>query len=491
MSDPANADSSPPPRERRTGRGRRARAPQGLLRALGILGWDRLEPIVLAALATESPLLLVGPHGSAKTLLLARLAEALGLDHRHYNASLLNFDDLIGFPVPQEGRLVYLQTPSTIWDAASVCFDEVSRCRPDLQNKLFPLVYDRVVQGVPLPKLRHRWAAMNPPPRQDDRPGAGDSIHEYAGTEPLDVALADRFAFIVTVPSLGELNRADQLQLLRTQGQVAADAAPRLAQAVAAIAARLPAIDAELRPGAAEYVHVIAGKLATAGHPVSARRAVQLTRNIVAVRAAMAAADEQAVVEDAFVAAVRCSLPDAAWGRPPQPTTVLAAHKAAWEIAKLDADSALRRVLTEGNPLRRIGAALGLPVGSPEAGPVIADAFAMLPRPARLACAAVLMPRLAHRTDLPAATIEAVAQDYALVAEEGISTVDVLRYGQDWKREVLSGFVPTLDRSTERGRVLLNAAVALVVSNEPFEPSVLAAAYDDAAGALALARGKR
>jgi MoxR-like ATPase len=104
-------------------------ARRGLLRALGIAGWDALEPAILAALATESPLLLVGPHGSAKTLLLARLAEALGLAFRHYNASILSFDDLLGYPVPQDGRLVYLETPATIWQAEAVLFDEVSSCR--------------------------------------------------------------------------------------------------------------------------------------------------------------------------------------------------------------------------------------------------------------------------------------------------------------------------------------------------------------------------
>ena len=40
------------------------RAP--LLRGLGIVGWDALELAILAALATESPLLLLDAHGSAK-----------------------------------------------------------------------------------------------------------------------------------------------------------------------------------------------------------------------------------------------------------------------------------------------------------------------------------------------------------------------------------------------------------------------------------------
>jgi len=140
--------------------GRAASSEQpGLLRSLGIAGWGALEPAILAALATESPILLIGPHGTAKTLLLQRLAEALGLAFRHYNASILSFDDLLGYPVPQDGRLVYLQTPATIWEAEAVLFDEVSRCRPELQNKLFPLIHERVAQGLPLTRLRHRDAS--------------------------------------------------------------------------------------------------------------------------------------------------------------------------------------------------------------------------------------------------------------------------------------------------------------------------------------------
>src|SRR5690348_2037121 len=67
---------------------------RSLLRPLEIVGYDTIEPALLAALATEEPLLLVSDHGAAKTLLLCRLAEALGLELRHYNASLLQFDDL-------------------------------------------------------------------------------------------------------------------------------------------------------------------------------------------------------------------------------------------------------------------------------------------------------------------------------------------------------------------------------------------------------------
>ena len=68
-----------------------------ILASLGVLGLEDIEPAILAALVQEEPLLLVGPHGTGKSYLLNRLATALGLAQRHYNASLLNFDDLVGY----------------------------------------------------------------------------------------------------------------------------------------------------------------------------------------------------------------------------------------------------------------------------------------------------------------------------------------------------------------------------------------------------------
>ena len=128
--------------------------PRGWLTRLGLIGLSSIEAPLLAALATEAPLLLIGPHGTAKSLLLTRIAEALGLEFRHYNASLLNFDDLVGFPVPGVDRsLEYIKTPASIWGASAVIFDEISRCRPDIQNKLFPIIHERRVQGILLDDL--------------------------------------------------------------------------------------------------------------------------------------------------------------------------------------------------------------------------------------------------------------------------------------------------------------------------------------------------
>ncbi len=73
---------------------------------LGAQGLEGIAPILLAALATEEPLLLIGPYGTAKSLLLTRVASALGLEFLHHIASLINFDDLDRFPLPGKvGRL--------------------------------------------------------------------------------------------------------------------------------------------------------------------------------------------------------------------------------------------------------------------------------------------------------------------------------------------------------------------------------------------------
>lgn len=82
---------------------------------LGIYGWSHLDPIILASLALEAPLLLVSSHGMEKSQLIERVADALHLDFRHYNASLLNYDDLVGFPVPDNGQLRFIAVPGAIW----------------------------------------------------------------------------------------------------------------------------------------------------------------------------------------------------------------------------------------------------------------------------------------------------------------------------------------------------------------------------------------
>ena len=447
------------------------------LRALGIAGWDALEPAILAALATESPLLLVGPHGSAKTLLLQRLAEALGLAFRHYNASILSFDDLLGYPVPQDGRLVYLETPATIWQAEAVLFDEVSRCRPELQNKLFPLIHEKVAQGIPLTRLKHRWAAMNPPPQQGAR-----GTFEYEGAEPLDVALADRFAFVLEAPSLDQLERGRPKASPPRPGPPERDAAqdaPGSRRAHEGRRSPRPSAScARRRPSTS-----------TSSPRSSPPRAIPSPRAAPSPSSATSkprgppkarSKSEPKHLEDSFYSAARTSLPDAAWGRPVEGHVLLAAHKAAWEAAKLQKDAPERALLVETDPLKRIALALTLDLPAAEAGAVIADGFSALSRPERLVTSAVLFPRLAAKPDLPGSAIEAVADAYATVARSSPQSVVVRKGGNDWKREILGTKLAELDPSSPRDQVLQNAAVVLMADDERFDLAALKAAWERA-----------
>ena len=254
-----------------------------ILRALGVVGLDAIEPVILAALATEAPLLLVGPHGTAKSLLLSRLCEALGLEWRHYNTSLLNYDDLVGYPLPDaEGRLRFIETPASIWNAEAVFLDEISRCRPDIQNRLFPIIHERKVLGLPLPRLRYRWAAMNPPADAesfDDDP--------YAGSVRLDDALADRFPFIVRLPSFAELTPSDRDAVIRQRlGSVTPEASQALRDRITTVRRGAAELEAVCGPLIARYVDAIAVLAGEAGWSLSGRRATMLFGNIVAVTAA-------------------------------------------------------------------------------------------------------------------------------------------------------------------------------------------------------------
>ena len=317
-------------------------------RRLGLYGLGGIAPVLVAALATEEPLLLIGPHGTAKSLLLTRVAAALGLEFRHYNASLLNFDDLVGFPLPgKDGRLEYIKTPAAVWGAGAVIFDEISRCRPDIQNKLFPIIHERRVQGISLEGLRYRWAAMNPPSTEDDDNG-------YLGSEPLDTALADRFAFVVEMPGWNALNEAEQLAIISaTDLTPSAEDTKVLTNALARARAGLPAIRLSLGEGVASYVRTLTALLAQAGIILSPRRAGMIYRTVLAVNAAALALDPGTSASDAALLAVRNALPQRAQGIPVAEVKLLAAHRDAWRFANINPNDPLKAILCSADPLER------------------------------------------------------------------------------------------------------------------------------------------
>ncbi len=360
-------------------------------------------------------MLLIGPHGTGKSYLLERLSAALELEWRHYNCALLNFDDLVGYPLPDgRGGLQYVQTPASVWGAEAVFLDEISRCRPDLQNKLFPIIHERRVQGILLEKLVYRWSAMNPPLREED-----DPAHGYRGSEALDLALADRFAFVIEMPSWQQFSEGQQQQVILARGEEEVDpaAARALRGRIAAGRSLLPRLHAELAGRLAVYVRLAAALLHQADIVLSPRRCGMLLRNIVAVHAARLASEPAAQLRESALLALTHSLPHRAGeGRPPDRVKLLAAHREAWKVSDLEADDPRRLLLMEPDPLRRaLWAARVESLPGPDFSTVVADALAALPPGGRHALAFELFTSGAAGR-LVAAVAEQCGQLYARVA---------------------------------------------------------------------------
>jgi|GEM_PF-213488 len=423
--------SAKPPTKRRAAT-KKPRAPKPLpsllTGPLGLEGWTALEPIILASLASTEPLLLVGRHGAAKSFLLERLAEALRLEFRCYNASLIDYDDLVGIPMPDEdGKgLHYISTPTSIWDAEVVFVDEISRTRPDLANKLFPIIHERRVQGIDLERLRHRWAAMNPPAPEDDEGGIdeGNSELQYLGVEPLDPALADRFTFLIEVPDWADLTGAEQTRLLVDQFRGKHEFAVDLPTLVAEAKRLFEVLSADLPERLAAYFLSLGKVRANAKlRPFSTRRMATLLRATLALQAARVAlargADPTTQPQDvdwctSLWLAVQHGDPDLAAVGAIDRAKQLALHRQAWKLSGLEADDPWRSLLEVSDPLERVALALRLGGGlTPEdLGRLALDALTSAEHDGlRTATALALYLGLQRVHGLPAVVVETLAQD--------------------------------------------------------------------------------
>lgn len=173
------------------------------LEKMGIYGMEEVEDFILASLVTGDPLLLVGDVGSAKTLLSRKIAESLNLKFHAYDASKALFEDVIGFPNPEDfekGEINYVPTPISIWDKEFILIDEISRAEPQMQNKWLEVIRERKIMGVKLKNLKYIFGAMNPP--------------DYLGTNYLDRAFAGRFAFIIEVPSISKMQEKEMKKII-------------------------------------------------------------------------------------------------------------------------------------------------------------------------------------------------------------------------------------------------------------------------------------
>ena len=408
-----------------------------LTKPLGLLGWDKLEPVLLAALATSEPLLLIGKHGTAKSFLLERLAQALGLTYRFFNASLVNYDDLVGIPVPnaQQTSLHYISTPTAIWEAEVVFIDELNRTRPDLQNKLFSIIHEKRVQGVQLEKLRYRWAAMNPPPTDDQAPG-----EVYLGAEPLDPALADRFGFLIEVPDWCDLSEADKNVLLTDQFRGRHEFPVNVPALVARTTATFELLCAK-PPDLCGYFVALETQMRASGTRLSSRRLSMLYRTALGIHAARMTLAQEAGEghlipkwETTLFLAIAHGHPGLACG-PIDRGTLLALHRQAWNIAGLKHGDPWKELLNIADPVERVVVAskAGFPLSETDLSSLVLEAVAAQPnRELRSALSLALYLKLRSSRKIAATAAETLASQLARVLQPAMTTHQV--YGQQLNR---------------------------------------------------------
>lgn len=193
-----------------------------ILEQLGIYGIpESTENSILASLTLGDPALLIGAPGTCKSDCAQMIGSALRertkkkypddaskwLSFQIYDASKLEYEDLLGIPNPtamSQGRMEFIRTPTTIWGKTLVCYDEFNRTNPDRQSNLLEHIRSRRMQGIPT-GTKFILAAMNP---------YGDT-----GTEELSDALVDRFLFYLEFPEFSDFHDNTKDAVIEKIGQ--------------------------------------------------------------------------------------------------------------------------------------------------------------------------------------------------------------------------------------------------------------------------------
>jgi MoxR-like ATPase len=325
------------------------------LSSLGIVGYEQYEPVILAALALEFPLLLIGNKGTAKSMLVYTLARALHAELRAYNCSLINYEDLVGIPMPPDdyrNGLEFIYSPAAIWPAEMVFLDELSRTRPDMANKLFSIVHEKQIMGMALPHLRWRLAAMNPPSQPDFEQDPANDF--YVGVEPLDQALADRFPMLIIVPDWEDFSEEEQRKIIAASDVDTEAPLISLPELLQQITSRMADVETKFHDQIEDYTLSAMSLLRKANLPQSPRRARMFFEAIMAIHAARIVLDETADLEQSVKLALLTGIPQLASENPPTEYKLHLIHQQAWTLSVHMQDPRWRQVFRENNPIDRI-----------------------------------------------------------------------------------------------------------------------------------------
>jgi MoxR-like ATPase len=319
---------------------------------MGLYGLDELALPILVGLVLNASILLVGRHGSGKTTLAHRLARALDLRFRGYDASTTPFEDILGFVDPaslSEGKARYVPTPLSALGAGLVFIDELSRGEPSMLNHFLELIFERSLLGEPLPDLQYVAAGMNP--------------STYLGASELDPALVGRFDVVLEVPDFATLSTQHQRAATEaavgltdgpgfgpSAGVEADGRMPDLVAFVERARAELPAVRSRHGHRVVDYTLDLGRALTADGQEFDGRRAGMVGRNLMAALAAREAGWPCPGGDEAlFRRIVEASLPYRALDPDFESARVSCAHSLAWGRAGRPGALSAVDVLGDGN----------------------------------------------------------------------------------------------------------------------------------------------
>lgn len=182
------------------------------LESVGVIGYEKISTAIFSSIFTGFPICLLGPAGTAKTFAVNQIATCmLGYSSIGIDSSKANWEELVGpynFKDYMENeKISYLNSPQTLWNKEIIFWDEINRGGDKIQNGALEVTRNKRLMGMPL-DVEINMAACNPLGYQD--------------TRPLNEALADRFLFVVDVPTLHELGE-EKLMKVAQQAEASDD----------------------------------------------------------------------------------------------------------------------------------------------------------------------------------------------------------------------------------------------------------------------------
>jgi len=166
-------------------------------------GYENIEPVIIAMMAVEKNILLIGRHGSGKT----RLAKYLSMGYEQdkfvfYDATKDDMISIAGLPDPEamkKGKIEFIPHERTIWDKTTIVIDEITRATKETQNLYLSILEERNLFGKQL-VYKTLIATANP--------------ESYAAANKLDEALLDRFYAVIKIPEFSSIRSEDAKKIM-------------------------------------------------------------------------------------------------------------------------------------------------------------------------------------------------------------------------------------------------------------------------------------